>query len=77
MIPAVIKVLVIGQSVVVTPVDDSDIFTEVLRNTQASPSPHWSPLPGFPCKGQALGRVTLWIALALPQVLVGLRCAFW
>jgi hypothetical protein len=29
---AVIKVLVIGKSVVVTPVDDSDIFTEVLRN---------------------------------------------
>ena len=26
-----------------TPVDDSDIFTEVSRSVQASPSPRWSP----------------------------------
>ena len=26
-----------------TPIDDSGIFTEVSRSTQASPSPCWSP----------------------------------
>ena len=45
-----------------TTVDDSGIFTEVSRSTQASPSPHWSPWQGCPRKGQAPGRVTLWIA---------------
>ena len=33
-------------------------------------------LVGAPCKGQAPGRVTPWIALGLPHVLVCLRCAF-
>ena len=28
------------------PVDDSCIFTEVSRSTQASPSPRWSPSQG-------------------------------
>ena len=31
-----------------------------------SPSPRWSPLQGIPRKGQAPGRVTPWIAQALP-----------
>ena len=30
------------------------------------PSPRWSPLQGIPRKGQAPGRVTPWIAQALP-----------
>ena len=29
-----------------TPVDDSDIFIEVSRSAQASPSPRWSPSQG-------------------------------
>ena len=41
-----------------------------------SPSPRWSPSQGIPRKGQAPDRVTLWIALGLPHVQVGLRCAF-
>ena len=41
------------------------------------PSPRWSPSLGIPRKGQALGRVTPWIALGLPHAQVGLRCAFW
>ena len=40
------------------------------------PSPHWSPSQGIPRKGQASGRVTLWIASDLPHTQVGLRCAF-
>ena len=59
-----------------TPVDDSGIFTEVSRSAQASPGPRWSPSQGIPRKGQALGRVTPWIALGLPHVQVGLWCAF-
>ena len=31
------------------------------------PSPRWSPSQGIPHKGQALGRVTLWIAPGLLQ----------
>ena len=42
-----------------------------------TPSPRWSPSQGIPRKGQAPGRVTLWIAPDLPHVQVGLRCAFW
>ena len=30
------------------------------------PSPRWSPSQGIPCKGQAPGRVTPWIASAFP-----------
>ena len=30
------------------------------------PSPRWSPSQGIPRKGQALGRVTPWIASAFP-----------
>ena len=56
-----------------TPIDDSGIFTEVSRSTQVLPSPRWSPSQGIPCKGQAPGRVTPWIALGLPHVQVGLR----
>ena len=41
------------------------------------PSPRWSPSQGIPCKGQAPSRVTPWIALGLPHVQVGIRCAFW
>ena len=41
-----------------TLVDDSDIFIEVSRSAQASPSPRWSPSQGIPRKGQAPGRVT-------------------
>ena len=41
-----------------------------------SPSPRWSPSQGIPRKGQAPGWVTLWIALDLPHVQVGLQCAF-
>ena len=59
-----------------TPVDDSGIFTEVSRSTQASPSRHWSPSQGMPRKGQAPGQVTPWIASGLPHAQVGLRCAF-
>ena len=59
-----------------TPVDDSGIFTEVLRSAQAFPSPRWSPSQGIPSKGQAPGRVTPWIAPGLPHAQVGLRCAF-
>ena len=33
-------------------------------------------LVGAPCKGQAPGRVTPWIAPGLPHAQVGLRCAF-
>ena len=40
------------------------------------PSPRWSPSQGIPCKGQAFGRITPWIALGLPHTQVGLRCAF-
>ena len=40
------------------------------------PSPRWSPSQGIPRKGQALGRVTPWIALGLPHAQVGLQCAF-
>jgi hypothetical protein len=40
------------------------------------PSPRWSPSQGIPRKGQAPGRVTLWIALVLPHAQVGLWCAF-
>ena len=29
-----------------TPIDDSGIFTELSRSTQASPSPRWSPSQG-------------------------------
>ena len=39
------------------------------------PSPRWSPSQGIPHKGQALGRVTPWIALGLPHAQLGLRCA--
>ena len=59
-----------------TPINDSGIFTEVSRSTQASPSPCWSPSQGIPCKGQASGRVTLWIASGLPHAQVSLRRAF-
>ena len=38
-----------------------------------SPSPRWSPSQEIPRKGQALGRVTPWIAPGLPHVQVGLR----
>ena len=31
------------------------------------PSPCWSPSQGIPRKGQALGRVTPWIASAFPM----------
>ena len=55
-----------------TPVDDSGIFTEVLRSTQTSPSPRWSPLQGSPHDGQAPGRVAPWIAPGLPHMQVGL-----
>ena len=41
-----------------------------------SPSPRWSPSQGIPRKGQALGRVTPWIASGLPHAQVGLRRAF-
>ena len=41
-----------------------------------APSPRWSPLQGIPCKGQAPGRVTPWIAPNLPHAQVGLQCAF-
>ena len=41
-----------------------------------SPSPRWSPLQGIPCKGQAPGQVTSWIASGLPHAQVGLRRAF-
>ena len=37
------------------------------------PSPRWSPSQGIPRKGQALGRVTPWIAPGLPHAQVGLR----
>ena len=60
-----------------TPVDDSGIFTEVSRSTQASPSPCWSPSQGIPRKGQAPSWVTPWIAPSLPHAQVGLRGAFW
>ena len=40
------------------------------------PSPRWSPSQGIPCKGQAPGRVTPWIALSLSHAQVGLWCAF-
>jgi len=40
------------------------------------PSPRWSPSQGIPRKGQAPGRVTLWIASGLPHAQVGLRRAF-
>ena len=59
-----------------TPFNDSGIFTEVSRSAQASPSPRWSSSQGIPRKGQAPGWVTLWIALDLPHVQVGLQCAF-
>ena len=59
-----------------TPVDDSDIFTEVSRSAQASPSPRWSPSQGIPRKGQAPGQVTPWIVPVLPHAQVGLRCVF-
>jgi hypothetical protein len=59
-----------------TPVDDFCIFTEVSKSAQASPSPHWSPSQGIPRMGQALSRVTPWIASGLPHVQVGLQCAF-
>ena len=36
------------------------------------PSPHWSPSQGIPRKGQAPGRVTLWIAPGLPHAQTGL-----
>ena len=38
-----------------TPVDDSDIFTEVSRSAQAPPSPRWSPLQEYPCEGLQRG----------------------
>ena len=56
-----------------TPVDDSDIFTEVSRSAQASPSPRWSPSQGIPCMGQASDRVTPWIAPGLPHAQADLR----
>ena len=59
-----------------TPVEDSGIFTEVSRSAQAFPSPRWSPSQGIPHKGQAPSRLTPWIALGLPQMQVGLWCAF-
>jgi hypothetical protein len=37
--------------------------------------PRWSLPQGIPRKGQAPSRVTPWIALGLPHVQVGLRCA--
>ena len=58
-----------------TPINDSDISTEVSRRLKLPPSPRWSPSQGIPLKGQALGQVTPWIALVLPHVQVGLRCA--
>ena len=39
------------------------------------PSPRWSPSQGISRKGQAPGRVTLWIAPDLSHVQVGLWCA--
>jgi hypothetical protein len=39
------------------------------------PIPHWSPPQGIPRKGKAPSRVTLWIALGLSHVQVGLQCA--
>ena len=59
-----------------TPIDDFGIFTEVLRSTQAFPSPHWSPSQGILCKGQAPGQVTPWIASGLPHAQVGLQHTF-
>ena len=41
------------------------------------PIPRWSPSQGIPRKGQALGRVTPWIASGLLHAQVGLRRAFW
>ena len=35
-----------------TPIDDSGVFTEVSRSTQASPSPRWSPSQGIPRKAK-------------------------
>ena len=60
-----------------TPVDDSGIFTEVLRSKQASPSPRWSPSQGILRKGQAPGRIIPWISLGLPHAQVGLQRVFW
>jgi hypothetical protein len=48
-------------------------YREVLK---LPPSPCWSSSQGIPRKGQALGRVTPWIAPVLPHAQVGLRCAF-
>ena len=59
-----------------TPIDDSYIFTEVSRSAKLPPSPRWSPSQEIPRKGQAPGRVTLWIALGLPHAQVGLRRVF-
>ena len=59
-----------------TPVDDSNIFTELSISAQASPSPRWSNSQGIPRKGQAPSRVTPWIASGLPHAQVGLRRAF-
>ena len=51
-----------------TPIDDSNIFTEVSRSAQASPSSCWSPPARTPRKGQAPSWVTPWIASGLPHV---------
>ena len=47
-----------------------------LEALKLPPSPPWSPSQGIPCKGQAPGRVTPWIAPGLPHAQVGLWCAF-
>jgi hypothetical protein len=54
------------------------VFLPRYREARKLPSsPRWSrPSQGSPCKGQAPGHVTPWIALDLPHVQVGLRRAF-
>ena len=44
--------------------------------SKLSSSPRWSPSQRITRKGQALGRVTPWIASGLPHAQVGLRRAF-
>jgi hypothetical protein len=60
-----------------TPFDDSSILPRYREARKLPPSPRWSPSQGIPRKGQALGRVTPWIASGLPHAQVGLRHAFW
>ena len=59
-----------------TPVNDFGILSRYREAHNLAPSPRWSPSQGIPRKGQAPGRVNLWIASGLPHTQVGLRCAF-